>query len=671
MDNNPPPPPAKAKAGEQGSDQAKAEGGQPAAATAKTKAEGAQPATVTAKTKSGCLFAKATAKQPPETAAASSTAQAKAPELNQNAQSTTTGQPVGPSVAAQPATKKLKRQVRVLDMTPKPRKARKTAAPTADNRWGCPEHQSPDVECPTCQQLLGLESLTPAKHRHPAHSPTGAEPTWPAATEGLLPKPTWPVAHNTQTARLVTLVRKLTLQMEQCPQEDLPGGATFYGQTAATLPEDTGSDKISRFAEALTVFGVDPIVICHILGNEGLTSIDDFRVAFAGGNSAASFKDLVAAEINLSTETVHFPIKQSANLSRAWTKLEHCHGRALQQAAAPPDAADEDDPVPTGQIRALKDRYWEKYQVSLGAAEFVPSDRTISVVIRELQKRTLKVPNLRKVLSIQDDTAATRIKKDVGNGLHFMLNQKQDKEKNASTLQTYLQQLKLWFCALAIAGCTDVDNYPVDEQGRRRQQKQGEPSYLYTKIPLDQLTTYTAYIEKQTSTVDARQQFSWMHDRNTLTLEKACQLFRESADKPFGECLDIATKLHIGAWLPGIHERQSNEGRGRNAPGPRARLPRPALARPATHVKSKGKDKGKGKGKGKDGKGKRNKNGKTTNRASKMQNGKVICEKWNNGNCSTGDACPDAHVCNVLAGKSGRVCGMRNHKANEHTNKPK
>ena len=78
--------------------------------------------------------------------------------------------------------------------------------------------------------------------------------------------------------------------------------------------------------------------------------------------------------------------------------------------------------------------------------------------------------------------------------------------------------------------------------------------------------------------------------------------------------------------------------------------------------------KAKGKGKGKGGKGKKGKNSGTGNRASKMQNGKTICKEWNNGNCTAGDSCPDAHVCNISSGKNGRVCGMRNHKASEHTN---
>ena len=165
MNTNPPPPPAKAKAGEQGNNQAKAEGGQPAVTAAKSKAEGVQPVAVTAKTKSGCLVAKATAKQPPETATANAIHQEGAPELMQDTQPTTKAPPAEPSAAAQSATKKRPR-IRVLDMTPKPRKAQRRASPAAGSRWGCPDHQSPDMECQTCQNLLPSFQQFPGYARH-------------------------------------------------------------------------------------------------------------------------------------------------------------------------------------------------------------------------------------------------------------------------------------------------------------------------------------------------------------------------------------------------------------------------------------------------------------------------------------------------------------------------
>ena len=47
-----------------------------------------------------------------------------------------------------------------------------------------------------------------------------------------------------------------------------------------------------------------------------------------------------------------------------------------------------------------------------------------------------------------------------------------------------------------------------------------------------------------------------------------------------------------------------------------------------------------------------------------LNNGKGICRDYNTGKC-TADPCPKGllHVCNVVTGRGGHVCGMRNHSA--------
>ena len=54
--------------------------------------------------------------------------------------------------------------------------------------------------------------------------------------------------------------------------------------------------------------------------------------------------------------------------------------------------------------------------------------------------------------------------------------------------------------------------------------------------------------------------------------------------------------------------------------------------------------------------------------ASALRDGRAVCKLYNEGRCS--NPCPKdmAHVCSAIIYKSGRVCGMRNHRASECRN---
>ena len=237
----------------------------------------------------------------------------------------------------------------------------------------------------------------------------------------------------------------------------------------------------------------------------------------------------------------------------------------------------------------------------------------------------------------------------------------------------------MWIRALCITGNKPVDNPPLDAEGKRRPQRIEDPPHLFVSIPLQQMEEYYETIKKHSFQVPQPSRLEWVKIRHDRVVQYACRLFREPESRHFGDCFDESTNHHLALWQATTEEksgpRKANPGAGGSGGGSFGkrndkRAPKKRLMTKLVPGKKGGRDKsGKAKVKKKTKEWKSNSGGGgTPKRAKALKNGTALCVAWNEGKCNNGDDCPNGkHACNAYTDKSGRVCGMFNHKGKDCT----
>ena len=373
------------------------------------------------------------------------------------------------------------------------------------------------------------------------------------------------------------------------PAKEVP---KWFGVEAVSVTHpDRASSTVKELAQFQAYYGVHPGVVRYFIERLALHSIEEWCFAYEGSSTATAFRSIVESARAWSGALITYPFKEAARLAMAWKQAHDCHGDALKLKRAPTDEADEDVPLPTREVKNIKERFWKKYNASFGHDENMPGDRTISKIVRELERKTLKPPEMDKVTSVKDESGAQRIRKDMGHGLQFMVHEVKVRSKRIEYPEQWLDQLTLYTNALALAGAGNVMPYPVDANGERRIQKQEDPPYLFTQIPWQQMKEYVDFVKRQGTLIPYAIRLDWMKTRHTRNFEMACRIFRESESKPFGMCLHEAEAYCVAIWQPTVAEKMYSGRRTQDTPRgskgtPRSSPYEPVVLTPSQKLKS-------------------------------------------------------------------------------------
>lgn len=550
----------------------------------------------------------------------------------------------------------------------------------------CAEHTDwPERDCLVCQEYVAalVRARAPVKGvgRKKSKKNAKSQPLEETAVDGkegfFPPNRDKNDAEDKEKAaeRLKRVLREQVVcqaRTDQRPKSSEPKLLWWGQEVDAGVMERNSRATIHDLVKMQQEFDIHPAILEYFIDGLGIRNISEFRFAFEGEATAADFVKKVEDARDFTSARIWFPRREAAHLANAWLEAQRVHKRWRAEVDAPPDEADENDPVKPKEIQRMRERFWKRYMQDFGHDSQTPGDKTLSQVSRAVEKRTLKVPDLVKVTSIEDEGAATRVKKKVGHGLEFTIEETKTRVKKIFTLDQWLERLSLWTNALAIVGAQDVTDVPRDQWGERRAQKRGDAAHLFTQIPWQQMKDYVANLRRYAEGVHIGIRMEWIKARHQRVCEEACKTFRESDEKYFGECLAEASNLLIAIWQPsqaekygmrthpsgrmgGNHKKYGNEQGSRSS--------------------EKGQHKGKGKGKGKGGKDSRRTHNKWQDKknggkgAPTLKNGEPVCAAWNEGKCTNpDDSCPNGkHVCNAYVTKDKRVCGMKNHRRSECT----
>ena len=229
-----------------------------------------------------------------------------------------------------------------------------------------------------------------------------------------------------------------------------------------------------------------------------INSLDDFRLNYETNHTSKDFQDLIINAQRYTQAKIVYPVKEAVRLARAWQDADSCHKKATKHKEAPPENADEDDPLTGTELKGHRKKFLARYSTDFFLDELTPSDKTVSRLYRECQRRTLKFPNLSKVTSISDESWARRVERQIGNsGLKFTLQATKERTKKVDNLEIYYNQMDLWWGGLSIVNADQVDDPPKDENGNPIEKTDEDPDFLFIKLPWRDAKRYMAKIKQK------------------------------------------------------------------------------------------------------------------------------------------------------------------------------
>jgi hypothetical protein len=358
-------------------------------------------------------------------------------------------------------------------------------------------------------------------------------------------------------------------------------------------------------------FDFDPRIAQAIL-DHGVTDLETFSWLFTkpeevGPALVDQFKD------------VDKPLAQVAKVRRAWAA---CKAYVSSREASRSKAATEDlDEVLAGKDLAdLKNAFFRRYRMTY-PPDLLPSDRLVSRLYREIQKRCLTMKDVLTVFTLFQQKTQSPKRQRVADGLYVGVDS-EDVARRQKTYSDYLDALYIYCLALAMAGCSATDPAPAAPEVL------GVDTCDYVAVPLDVVMRYWFRCKRTAMSVVEPQRYIHL-----LTLDEAeraewVSRFCQGTDS-LGKVIDQVYRERDAHWT----------------------VFRPAMqeaSRPAPSVSS------------------------TASRSSKgrwehsLRDGTVLCQDYQTGQCSTsGKGCSKGeHRCGVLM-KSGRVCGSRAHTGSQ------
>ena len=219
-------------------------------------------------------------------------------------------------------------------------------------------------------------------------------------------------------------------------------------------------------------FDLDPTVTTWLTSQDGLAakSLDDLLCAC----TEEGVENLVKAA---KPGTVFLA---ETRLRQAWRSLKRARDNDEVIVRSGRDTIDMDDPLATSVLDDIEALHWARYTMTW-PLDIAPSDTVISLIVRELEKRTLSVREVLKIRTQSHQQKAVRKRTKVAEGLEmFSSTAEQDA---ASTLHNYMTNLLTLMIAYSKAGSKLRADAPPSET------KTGDSTKV-VECPLDALMRY-------------------------------------------------------------------------------------------------------------------------------------------------------------------------------------
>ena len=418
------------------------------------------------------------------------------------------------------------------------------------------------------------------------------------------------------------------------------------------------------------------------LMESSIETLADFRFAWESDADVSTWveqiKDIKTIDTKLMRNKARLKKARHA-VMKAFENKESLRGGCAETAATA--HADLDEILPSHELTKLKSYFWKRYRMEY-LAEDTPSDQLISRMSREIEKRCFTVYDVTKVKTLIHQITHDKKRKKIGEGLFI-----DDNEENweaIATAESYLDNLLVYLLALATAGSSPIPG------ARQETEVFGSDQCAFVTVPLATVLKYHARAKKvagklpagvrliNISKLDADERAEWVQtfrnsEKNLGSVIKEVYEKRGAHwdilttpinQSPAMNHMDFSPNMSFGGNIfppppPPVQLGGNQKAWLGNRMFKRMKVKMLKQARVET-------DKGKGKGKGK---------GKQAGRklvpgtvSMKMLDGTRLCPDFQKGSCPNGPECPKgAHKCGVVL-KTGRVCGMANHSANNCRN---
>lgn len=372
------------------------------------------------------------------------------------------------------------------------------------------------------------------------------------------------------------------------------------------------------FQELCVKFNIDSKVADFLVKDLGLESLDDFRTVITATSQVESV-------ITNNIQNLPKANLQAARLRQAWEAIQAANDSAILTKKRVIDEVDLDTPLPTDELKSMKEAFWQRYKLTFSAG-VEPSDSLVSRVSRELSKRMLTVFPVLKVRTLTHQVLQEKKRTKIADKLSIEL--QDDEEVADSDVASYLRCLWTFLIAVARAGVHPLNPQPVGPE------VVGSDSTLYVEAPLDVLLAYHTRATRSVAQVAISRQFDWLKSRDEAERQQWIERHRGGSSS-IGAVVAKTSMEREALWLVSEADR-SHAGIKRQPSEHLAPSPKP--------TKQAG--------------------GKLLTVATTLD-GQPICSKWNVHQCR--EPCPEKklHVCNAQTKVNGRACGLRNHTSTE------
>jgi hypothetical protein len=388
------------------------------------------------------------------------------------------------------------------------------------------------------------------------------------------------------------------------------------------------------FAAMAVQFRWDPRVSTHFTGAAGdqfnWVEINDFIFAAANEDEV---KILVDAVPEL---TAAEKLTQTSRVRQAWASLREAMKSTTEQRRRGLDEVDLDALLSERELGEIGDQFWDRYKVSY-PPHLDPADTGVSRLNREIGKRLLTVRDVNKWKTMLHQVHAKRKKQQIGEGIELSLDAAEECDIEYS-LAAYLNSLHSLLIGYAKAGIQKRDPFPTDPE------KRGSDTTKYVVVPLDIVERYWLRAVHKSGQVHPSKALAWLQSKDLAERSYWVDTLNNST-KTLGEVVKQVFEQREVMWEVAeeyMYARQRAEAPMDRAPR-KTREPNPS---PRAGSSEGGFKRGVIK--------------------TQLKDGVKLCGDFNKGHCKYGADCRNGkHVCGMLIGNLGRVCGKQ-HSASKH-----
>jgi hypothetical protein len=214
-------------------------------------------------------------------------------------------------------------------------------------------------------------------------------------------------------------------------------------------------------------------------------------------------------------------VQQTARVRQAWVGLFNARKEQDELRKKRVDSDDLDPLLAQGDLDTIQDRVWARYH-QVWAPDQAPADVLVSRVVRELEKRLLSVRDVWKVRNQTVQLKAKEKRTDVGDGLVFVQEEKDQEKPVNRNVQNYLDLHYTMCLAYVFAGAKRVTTASLKEE-------RTADSTAFVEVPLDVVMKYHRRVVTSVRKVKQPLALHWLEQRDIAEREVWVEKVRNSS----------------------------------------------------------------------------------------------------------------------------------------------